>query len=172
MKGNLVILLIIVTLILAGCFKIVDTEGLKLAYQDKFLAKGIQLKNLQNVPEDQKLLAENDYRVSEASMNAFFQQVITDAANYRVNVPADNYQKASVHDQVEAFVNKVDGLQPQKQIVDINIPIEAALVIQVISEIFILQGQRQQEAYNRFVNTVTENMMKEYEALPAGAAPK
>jgi hypothetical protein len=174
MKAALGIVLLGFVIVLAGCFRIMDIEGLKLAYQDKFLAeaKGVQLKNLNDVSEDQKLQAANEYRQTEAAVNAYFQQVITDAAVYRVNEPADSYQKAPAHDQVEAFVNQVDGLQAQKKTAVLSIATGADLAVIMLNEIFTLQGQRQKEAYDRFVNTVKENLMKDYEALPATSPEK
>jgi hypothetical protein len=176
MKADLAMLMMGLTLILSGCFSIVDTAGLELAYQDKFLAeaKGVQLKDLQNVPENQKLQAADEYRQAEAAVNAYFQQVITEAAAYRVNEPADSYQKAPAHAQVAAFVSRVDALdlQSQKEGVTLGVPAVVDLVVIVLNDIIILNGQRQKEAYDRFVNTVKGNMMKNFEDLPAGAPLK
>jgi len=161
------LLLPVIALALGGCsFNVVDTEGLRLAYEDidRASSKGVELKGLGEIPDDQRREAVDLYREAKASVNGYLQQTITDAADYEVNSPAASYTQTGSGEKVAAFVDQVDDLRSGKAA-----PKSAAvwipIAVSVVTEIQKLNDQNQRAAYERFERTVKEHMMKSYEDL-------
>jgi len=182
MKILTYVLLIKIILPLTGCvFQVQNTEGLRLAYEDIDLAtsKGIELKALENVDAPQKKEAVDLYRDVKATINSYLQQAITDAADYIVNNPEESYIATKASEKVLSFQSMVDSLSqkfPRNQAMldelkakysttDFPIFGVSDLAITAINAILELHNRNQKAAYERFKETVTKYMMKNYSEL-------
>lgn len=173
MKTTTTILLAIVVAALTGCtsFKVKNTEGLRLAYEDieQASSKGVELKSMKYINDRQRQEAADLYRDAKAALNSYLQQAITDASSYTVDKPAETYAACGADKKVALFrakVNDLRGRTPAAAAVWIPIAVE------VITEIKKLHDQEQKAAYERFEQTVKKYMMKDFDELPAGSPEK
>lgn len=160
---------IVMVLSLTGCFSIKNTEGLRIAYEDVDLAqsKASELKALKNVTEAQRQEAADMYRNAKSKVNAYLQGTITRAASYTVDEPANKYTETKASESVTEFKEKVNQLRgPERKFKEMAMVIGIAVI--VIEEIVKLNNEVQKAAYDRFTQTVTKYMMKNYEDIRAG----
>lgn len=169
MKGTKFMVALLSVLFVSGCaFKVKNTEGLRLAYEDidRASSKAVQLKSLVDIDESKRREAADMYREAKAGANSYLNQVITDAADYKVEEPAARYRKLDVGEKVSAFRQEVDSLAANASSEKAAewIPIAA----EVLGKIKDLHDEEQEAAYKRFVDTVTQYKMMHYEELPGG----
>lgn len=115
MKSFAIAVIMGTSLLLGGCttFQIKNTDGLMLAYEDidRASSKGIELKMLSKISEEQRQKAADLYREAKHSVNAYLQSAIIDAADYKVDKNSDSYKATGIHEKVVEFQNKVNELR-------------------------------------------------------------
>jgi len=162
-------------ILLGGCssFRVINTDGLRLAYEDvdRATSKAVELRSLSGVAKNKEAEAVDAYREAKASINSYLQQAITDAADGKVDNPARSYTETSSPGKIAVFVGKVDEVKAVGQESALDTGQESALdwaplAVTLISEIKSLNDEERTAAYERFKATVSSHMMPNFEALP------
>lgn len=153
------------TFSLTSCaFTVKNTDGLKLAYEDIDRASSYasELKSMSAISKPDEDKAADLYREAKSEINSYLQKAITDASDYEVNNPAEEYLTTKGTVKVDAFENKVKELRPLRVLAaPVWVPIFEAAII----AIWDLNQKAREEGRKRFEETVTKYMMKRCEEI-------
>ena len=163
-------MLIVVSIFgITGCaFTVKNTDGLALAYKDIDRASSYAsaLKSMGGIPEESKNEAKDLYIQAKAEFVSYLQKAITDASDYEVDNPKEEYMAIKATAKVDAFENKVKELRDTSVSIKALPPLIAAGVANIVIEtIWDLNQKAREEGRKKFEETVTKYMMKNYEEI-------
>ena len=160
-------ILIVVSIFgLTSCaFTVKNTDGLALAYKDIDRASSYasELKSMGGINKTDEDKAADLYREAKSEINSYLQKAITDASDYEVNNPKEEYITTKCIVKVDAFENKVKELRSIRTFV---VPAWIPIVETAIKAIWDLNQTAREEGRKKFEETVTKYMMKPYEEIP------
>ena len=171
-KTSFVFLILIVVSILGmtGCaFTVKNTDGLELAYKDIDRASSYasELKSMGGIPKREEDEAADLYRKAKSEINSYLKKAITDASDYTVNNPEEEYLTTKGTAKVDAFEKKVKELRRIRiSVVPPLMPISGTAIEAIIEAIWKINQKAREEGRKRFEETVTKYMMKSYEEIP------
>lgn len=154
---------------LSGCstFTVKNTDGLQLAYEDIDRASSYasRLKSAPQVPADERNEAVGLYIDTKGKINSYLEKAITDAADYEVNNPREEYLASGAREKEQLFEKKVtEATGRQMRLApDAWSPVAGA----VINAIWDLNQKNREAARQKFEDTVKKYEMKNYEEIPA-----
>lgn len=153
---------------LTGCaFTVKNTDGLNLAYKDIDLASSYasELKSMKNVLENRRATVVDLYREAKSELNGYLQKAITDASDYEVNNPKEEYLATQGTARVHAFEKEVKKLR-RVHLKTMSAPAWTPVAEAAIRTIWDLNQKAREEGRKRFEETVIKYMMKNYEEIP------
>lgn len=172
-KTHFAFLILIVLSIfgLTGCaFTVKNTDGLALAYKDIDRASSYasELKSMDGITKLEEEDAADLYRQAKSEINSYLKKAITDASDYTVNNPEEEYLTTTNGTaKVDAFENKVKELCRIRSMYVVSAWTPAVVVDVIIDIIWEINQKAREEGRKRFEETVTKYMMKSYEEIPA-----
>jgi outer membrane murein-binding lipoprotein Lpp len=170
--------LLLSTLIFAGCgFKINNTDGLQLAYEDidSTSSYASELKAMKDVTKhisQGKFNAARDkFNTAKTKLNGYLQNAITNASDYKVDNPKEEYLKSEAPVAVAAFKEEVQSLRPRRNKgvpIATIIPIIIPIAEKAIDAIMKADQMAKDKGLEAFKTSVEKYMMKNLEEIPTG----
>jgi len=163
------LILIVVSIFgLTGCaFTVKNTNGLALAYKDidRAASYASELKSMGGITKLEEEDAADLYRQAKSEINGYLKKAITDASDYTVNNPEEEYLTTTNGTaKVDAFENKVKELR--RIHIMSAVPAWIPVFEVVLKAIWDINQKAREEGRKIFEETVTKYMMKSYEEIP------
>ncbi len=168
------LILVVVSIFgLTGCaFTVKNTDGLALAYKDidRASSSASELKSMDGITKPEDDDAADLYRQAKSEINSYLQKAITDASDYEVNNPKEEYLNTMGTAKVDAFENKVKELRLRhisKSVLTVAVVSSWAPIFEAaIEAIWEIHQKAREEGRKTFEQTLTKYMMNSYEEIP------
>jgi len=151
---------------LAGCFKVKNTDGLRAAYEKIELAYPlvIEIDARQDLKAKDRQALIDSYNEAKASVNSFLKDVKTKSVSV-VDVPKEAFDKDSANQKIDKFINDVKASREKGKAIPPAVVV--AIAVPIIEKVWELNNENEKEAYSRFMKIIDDNMMVEFDQVPA-----
>ena len=158
-------LLIIMCMMLAGCFKVKNTDGLRAAYEKIELAYPlvIEIDSRQDLKGKDRQVLVDSYNEAKASVNSFLEDAKTKSISV-VDIPKEAFEKDSASQKIDKFISDVKASREKGKAIPPAVVFEIAALI--IDKIWELHNENEKIAYERFVKIIDDNKMVEFNQVP------
>ena len=173
---SIISIIIFSIVIIPGCsFKIINTDGMQLAFQDIDRASDYasELKAMKDIPQTDFYRAKDSYIAAKNVLNGYLAKAITDASDYEVNNTKEEYLATGATAKVDAFEKEVKSLRPTPKL---GFGLPSAAVIspsmpvakEAIKAIMEANEKTKDKGLNLYTTSVEKYKMKSFEDIPVG----
>ena len=165
-RTGVVFLVIVMCMMLAGCFKVKNTDGLRVAYEKIELAYPlvVEIDARQDLKAKDRLALIDSYNEAKASVNSFLRDVKTKSVKV-VDVPKEAFEKDRASQKIDKFISDVKASREKGKAIPPAVVV--AIAVPVIEKVWELHNENEKEAYERFMKIIDDNMMVEFDQVPA-----
>ena len=166
MKRTGVVFIVLVTcLMLVGCFKVKNTDGLRAAYEKIELAYPlvVEIDARQDLQAKDRQDLIDSYNEAKASVNSFLKDVKTKSAKV-VDVPKEAFEKDKASQKIDKFISDAKASREGGKAIPAAVVV--AIAVPIIEKVWELNDKKEKEAYERFTKIIDENIMVEFPQVP------
>jgi hypothetical protein len=166
MKRTGVVFIVLVTcLMLVGCFKVKNTDGLRAAYEKIELAYPlvVEIDARQDLQAKDRQDLIDSYNEAKASVNSFLKDVKTKSVKV-VDVPKEAFEKDKASQKIDKFISDVKASREGGKAIPAAVVV--AIAVPIIEKVWELNDKKEKEAYERFTKIIDENIMVEFPQVP------
>ena len=165
-RTGVVLLMVVVCLMIAGCFKVKNTDGLRATYEKVELAYPLAIEILarQDLKAGDRQALVDSYNEAKASVNSFLKDVKTKSVTV-VDVPKEAFAKDAASQKIDKFINDTKASRDTEKAIPPAVVV--AIAVPIIEKVWELHEKNEKEAYERFTKIIDDNLMVEFAQVPA-----
>lgn len=169
-RTGVVLLMVVICLMIAGCFKVKNTDGLRAAYEKIELAYPlvVEIDARQDLKAKDRQALIDSYNEAKASVNSFLKDVKTKSVDV-VDVPKEAFEKDKASRKIDKFINDAKASREGGKAIPAAVVV--AIAVPILEKVVELHNKNEREAYERFTKIIDESMMVEFAQVPAKLKP-
>lgn len=169
-RTGLVLFVLVTCLMLAGCFKVKNTDGLRAAYEKIELAYPlvVEIDARQDLKAKDRQALIDSYNAAKASVNSFLKDVKTKSVDV-VDVPKEAFEKDKASQKIDKFISDAKASREEGKAIPAAVIV--AIAVPILEKVVELHNKNEKEAYERFTKIIDESMMVEFAQVPAKLKP-